>query len=176
MSMDVNFAIQHNLDPIALYAAIVATSVLIWDIIKWYRAGPVLKTSVMVPAEIISAAPKVDNNDYMVLTISNSGGASTTLTNLGVVYWPSLWKKMINKGAKNFFVANPDIGGGGKNLPFELKVGAQWSGGAIYDAKLKDMANSGYLYFYLFHSFSKTPVKCRIKETPLKDKRAADRH
>jgi hypothetical protein len=52
--MEVSFTLADELDPIAIYAALVASVVLIWDIIKWAREGPKLKLHVIVPAKIIN--------------------------------------------------------------------------------------------------------------------------
>ena len=45
--MEITLQLIDKVDPIAIYAAIVATTLLIWDIVKWRRSGPRLRLRVM---------------------------------------------------------------------------------------------------------------------------------
>jgi len=41
--LEISFQIVEEIDLIAVYAAVVATFVLAWDIVKWLRSGPCLR-------------------------------------------------------------------------------------------------------------------------------------
>lgn len=110
-------------DIVAWWGAIVATLVLIWDVYKWKRSGPVLR---------VTARPNMRSMDensegvYIIVEVSNIGDKSTTLTNLVGVCYKSRLAVFLKKPNYSFDVTNTMFR---KTLPFLLIPGDRWMGG-----------------------------------------------
>jgi hypothetical protein len=162
--MEVSFTLADKLDPIAIYAALVASVVLVWDIIKWARKGPKLKLHVIVPAKIVNPDDEDGEGTYAFVTVTNVGTFPTTITHLGMAYYQSWWKAKMDIVTKEMYVVDPDVAEGGRPLPAELQFGKQWTGGIRYKEEVKRMVRDGYLFFCVYHSLGNRPKMVRIQE------------
>ena len=149
-----------SIDIVAFYAAVVATIVLIWDIVKWMRSGPILKLRVMPTANIVSGLGERKKKDYVAVWAINVGNKSTTIGNMGVIYYPNLYSKILKKNAKAMIVNCVNNVASNSGVPYVLDVGKEWMGMVVHTDELVDMSERGYLYLQIYHSFSKRPV-CR---------------
>lgn len=165
--MDSIFKAADGLDPVAVYAAVVATFVFVWDIIKWRRQGPKLKLRTMVPAVLVKRGTRKGVSDAMLATVTvvNIGDAPTTVTGLHLTYWPSWWKRLLRYGAEHMIVPDPIVSGTAYGVPHELARGQEWMGAMNYDDEIKKMAEEGFLYFDVYHSMDTKPVRIRVKES-----------
>ena len=70
-----------KIDLVAIYAALVATSLLIWNVFTWLRSGPRLTGTVSVNMRYF---PPIDsaNSSYLMIYVINSGNADTTITHV----------------------------------------------------------------------------------------------
>lgn len=78
--MEITLHLFDKIDPVAIYAAIVATTVLVWDVIKWLRDGPRLHGSAGANMSIYDGSRR-DDDLYFTLDVSNTGSKPTTITN-----------------------------------------------------------------------------------------------
>jgi len=143
-------------DVAAWWGALVATLVLVWDVIKWARRGARVSLRVQTNMQLLGGYPK-DENTYISVRATNSGDASTTIENMGFIYYKNWWHRVFHRPEQQFVVSNP---GDGFPLPHTLPAGAIWDGRAIQDSKIEDLAASGILMCWLSFSHLKRP-KCR---------------
>jgi 5-enolpyruvylshikimate-3-phosphate synthase len=67
---------------IAIYAALVATTAVLWDIYKWKTAGSNLDAHVATNMKVTGGPSRYGDDTLMILTISNRGDRATTITHL----------------------------------------------------------------------------------------------
>lgn len=144
----------------AWWGASVASSVLVWDIIKWNMKGSRLNISASPNMESFGGDFGVENDQtYIIITVSNRGDRKTTLTHVVGYYYKNRLQKLRNKHKKAFLVTSAAFA---KPIPLILDVGEQWTGGIIQEPELEDLSRKGYLYCGVFHSSSKKPILVRV--------------
>jgi hypothetical protein len=143
---------------VAWWGAILATIVFVWDIYKWWTAGPKLRMAVLTGMESINI-PQYDGKTLISVNVSNYGDRPTTITNLAFVYFTNLWRRFQHRAERAFVIPSPSDA---QPLPFELKQGNLWNGVAIQDAEVEKMAKEGLLYCVLYHTHSERPLYRRV--------------
>ena len=150
--MNIDFSISENLDPIALYAAILSTIIAIWEYIKW-RARNCIEVKCNTNMLFI---PSKDKNKYIVANVTNKGQTATTITHFALYYWKNRFDKFFNQ-AQQSFIVNTD------QVPQVIQPGEQWMAQVIQSEELVSMATEGCLYAVIIHSMGKKEILCRIK-------------
>lgn len=143
---------------VAWWGAILASVVFLWDVYKWWTAGPKIRFSVQTGMESINM-PEYDGRTLILANVTNYGDRPTTITNLGFLYFKSFWSQLRKRSDRAFIIPNPSTA---QRLPFELKQGSVWSGITIQDEQVAEMATKGRLYCVLYHSHNEKPVKARV--------------
>lgn len=143
---------------LAWWGAILSSVVFLWDIYKWKTAGPKIRFSIQTGMESVNM-PEYDGKKLIVSNVTNYGDRSTTITNLGFLYFESLWSQIRQKPDRAFIFPHPSSV---NTLPFELKEGSVWSGIVIQDQQLEEMATKGRLYCVLYLSHDEKPTKFRV--------------
>lgn len=129
-------------DIIAIYAAAVATTVLLWDIYKWWANGPAIRASAITG--MVSTSIEDQGKKFIRLTVTNVGDKPTTLNALGLFAFAGVWKRIRRRpeGAwvvsKIFFNRHP--------LPMLLQTGTEWTGFVLQEADLVEIAKTSNLY------------------------------
>ena len=154
------FAVEAN--PVAIYAAIVATAILIWDITKWLRSGPRIKLHALPNMKTINDPdPRREGKTYVIVNVTNCGSSPTTITHLTLAHFKSQWDRMRRKFEMRAVViiaqAAPHL-----PLPHVLKPGEDWSGMIAQNDELVQMATNGVLYAEVIDSVNKRPARIRI--------------
>ena len=145
---------------IAAYAAIVATGALFLEIRRWFETGPRIQISVMPVAKLYGRFEE-DASTYLALIVTNFGSAPTTVTNMLVHRFDSVFAKLRNKPSFSALVKEPNTDG--RPIPHILQVGSQWHGRAIYNAQLVELARSGKLYVGICCSHRKNVFWQQVK-------------
>ena len=113
----------------AWWGAIIATTVLLWDIVKWSKAGPYIRATAKMPthypdAEVLSVDDTENGTvttyvEYCHVEVINSGNLPTTIISLTTTH-----KKGKNKiqASNNRFTSH-----NGKKLPCIIGPGEIWS-------------------------------------------------
>lgn len=160
--MEITLNIVAQLDPIAVYAALVATAILIWDVVKWLRSGPRIRVRAN-PNMIFFNVPDPlrEGKTFIFVTVANVGSSPTTITNFGGTYFRNRWDQLRRKPDKQFVVAVPQAAQH-LPLPHVLKVGEEWSGIIEQTAEIDQMAKNGLLYAAIFQSGKSRPARVRI--------------
>lgn len=144
----------------AWWGAVVATLVLVWDVYKWRKRGADIRVEANPNMQAVPALPGTDDKSYIFVAAVNHGSQSTTITHLAGVYIPSLYHKLVRRGGRHFFVANPTFG---PALPHVLPPGERWTGGIDQDQLERDFHSKGRLYCGVLHSTSKKAVYKRVR-------------
>ena len=147
---------------IAWWGAILSTLVLVWDIYKWKMSGPKIRFTVQTGMESINM-PKYDGKTLILTNVTNYGEQPTTITNLGLLWYKSIWSQIRSRPDKAFVIPNPNFD---FPLPFQLTQGSVWSGITVQDEQIIDMATKGRLYCMLSISHSKKSEKLRVTIKP----------
>jgi hypothetical protein len=145
---------------IAVYAAVVATAVAIWDVAKWKMQGPCLEVEVQSGMRRYGGeAP--DKREFIVLRVTNRGDRPTTITNMGYLLYRDDFLARWSRSSTTFaaIVPNPSEA---QPLPFVAAPGVQWVGMGEQDAELTQMASSGCLMCAVYHSHTNKPIMRQI--------------
>jgi hypothetical protein len=145
---------------VAWWGAILSTIIFLWDIYKWKTSGPRLKVDISANMQYFEQGTgRVDDKDYIVLNISNTGQRLTTITNVGMQYFESRIKRMLRKPTASFIVPTPNQH---YPTPHKLEAGTTWMATIIQTADLVTMAEKGFLDCLIYYSQSNKPFRKRV--------------
>lgn len=149
---------------VAAYAAVIATFVLGWDVYKWLDSGPKVEFTARGNMSLVGGG-QVDQYSYVTATAVNLGDRTTTITNLGFLYYDSWLKAVFRRGHPDqaFLVPMPSEA---QRIPFRFEPGAQWTGLVEQDEHLVRMSSTGYLFAVLYHSHGGKGVRSRLASIP----------
>ena len=158
-SVDVSTAEFYTV-AIAVYAAVVATAVAIWDVVKWKMQGPNLEVQVQSGMKLYGGGA-TDDREFIVLRVTNRGDRPTTITTMGYLLYRddfvAWWSRNSNTWAA--IVPNPSEV---QPLPFVLAPGLQWVGMGEQVAELTKKARSGCLMCAVYHSNTNKPIMRQV--------------
>jgi hypothetical protein len=142
-------------DVAAWWGAAVATFLAFWEIYKWLESGP----KVRISARANMRSTGIPRREKLVsVRAVNVGDAATTLTLLGMIFYPSLLARLRRRPVEHYVIGNPVSP---NPLPFKLEPGAIWDGEAIQTPEIEQMAQSGHLFVVLQQAGDK-PVHVRL--------------
>lgn len=148
-------------DYAAWYAAIVATIVLILDVIKWKSGGPKIKTEAHAGWETYGVA-ETEGKSLTLVKSTNVGDRATTLTSWGM-YWYPEGVSLKDKERRKSFVVQGGLAGVGQ-IPKKLEPGDVWTGIASEDDQYAEMLRTGQLIMALGFSHTDKEVLIPIKK------------
>lgn len=146
------------MDAVAVYGAVVATIVLLWDGVKWY-ADHQAKLDVHLSTGMRSFnIPELEGKELMVLRAINMSNRATTITHMTMQLYPSWWSYKRRRPSKSWIVVDhlPN-----QPLPYVLEPGKIWTGTGLQTEDILEMAK-GRLYVELIHALAKNPIRCRV--------------
>lgn len=152
-----------NTDYIAIYAAIVATIVLLWDIYKWLWSARLrltgrVSTNMMI---LDSMNPTGSEERYIVLNVENRGGIPCTVTNVVLAHYKTGIEWIRGKPSSNAVITHSNEFG--YSLPYKLEpYGGEFRSKVLQTDELVDWGNDGYLYIGICHTMSKNTFWCRV--------------
>ena len=144
---------------IALYGALISTLVFIWDIYKWKNSGPKIIGSIQANMIGINT-PEYENDNLVLVNISNIGDKTTTITNLSLYYFKSHLLRFLKKPKKNMWIGNPSPS---QPIPYILKPGSQWSGIFRQTDDILNFSKDGILICSVHFSHTRKYKNFRIK-------------
>ncbi|MDF1821045.1 MAG: hypothetical protein P1U64_05720 [Alcanivoracaceae bacterium] len=120
-----------NTQIVAWWGAIVATLVLLWDVVKWLKFGPKIKKRVALNTGYFDGAvvskEKIENGEvttrevYCHVELVNVGTAPTTVMGISATHKPIKGKAQIGAACQAFEAHY------GKHLPQVIAPGEVWS-------------------------------------------------
>src|SRR5690349_5785957 len=102
---------------ISIYAAVVATTAFFLNFRTWFESGVRLHLRAMSDAIMIGNGRDDDEKDLMVLTVTNRGKTSTTITHMVIFEMTSLWQRIRQRPKTSLLVPNPQPSGHPTILP-----------------------------------------------------------
>lgn len=147
-------------DYAAWYGALIATTVLVWDVIKWKSAGPVIVGDAHAGWESYG----IQQTEGLALTtvrLTNNGGRPTTLVSWGM-YWYPAGASLDDKKARHAFLVQGGLAGTGK-VPCKIESGDVWNGLIKENEKFHRMQREGTLVFGFGFSHQVEEVLVKIE-------------
>ena len=135
-----------------------------WDIWKWYWDRSHFKMDVRMNMRVTGSPP--DPNTYVMVTVSNRSGVTTTLRALWLVDYEHRWRRIIRRAVRSYFVRDIYYSTSMPPLPYVLQPGHEWTGSVIQTTDVETMADRGFLSCQLQHSARKRPMTARVKGLP----------
>jgi hypothetical protein len=157
--MQFTFTLANKVDPVALYAAFVATMVLVWNIYVWRHSGPRLEVTATMNMLIIGGTPEEESKTFLIVRATNVGSKKTTITNVLIISYDNIWRRVRNRPS---FTAVFNNVGGSYPIPYVLDVGHNFSSMAD-QAGLVEKIRDTYFYAGVAHSFAKKAVMVRVR-------------
>lgn len=144
---------------IAIYGAIISTTVLFWDIYKWKNKGP--KIIGRISSNMVGLNfPDYKNKELTVVNITNTGDRPTTITHLSLQFYKTKIKKIFKKADQIMFIATPSLS---HPIPYTLNPGLEWQGIIIQNDEFKEMSDKGILVSSVYFSHTKKPINFIVK-------------
>jgi hypothetical protein len=108
---------------LALWGAFLSSVVFIWDIVKWYYAGPRLHLIVTSGMKAVGM-PEYSGKTLIHATVSNRGDRATSVTHLCFFFYKNNWRRLRKRPNEKFLVM---VANTRQLIPFELKVAGMWT-------------------------------------------------
>ena len=169
--MQFTFTLANKIDPIAIYAALVSTSVFVWNIYVWWNSGPSLNVTASMNMLIIGGTSEEEGKLFLVVRATNVGSKKTTITNVLISSYDNIWQRVRNRPS---FTAVFNNVGGAYPIPYVLDVGHNFSSKAD-QAGLVEKIRDAYFYAGVAHSFAKKPVMVRVKYSDPKENQKSEK-
>ena len=141
-------------DLIAFYAAIVSTSLLSFEIIKWYRSGPQITFSIQSDMNIINVPNVSEEKTFTVFKLTNKGDRSTTIETIDYRYYKNKIHYYLRKSSMAAVIGNT----GFKPLPYVLEPGTNWLGVMDEIMATENYTKKGLFVFEASMSHQKNPI------------------
>jgi hypothetical protein len=162
--MELTLDISETIDPVAIYAAFVSTALLLWDVVKWWRSGPILKGS-LSPNMATIGMGEMDEHTFVSVDIDNVGNLPTTIKGAYLKGYDTFFHYLIDKPSRNAFIKNalPQMYG----EPFRLEVGRSYKTMLRQD-DVVDWSRQQRLYVEVVHTGGRRQ-RLRVPELPTSD-------
>ena len=146
----------------AWWGAFIATIVLLFELYKWARSGPILRCDTKYGWKITENGI-INEHEFIFFSVTNTGDRPTTIVNQGLLYWATLRDKFRKKPDLSWFTKGGLYGFG--KVPSIIHPGEVWNGlGSINDGIKESINKGGYLYVSLLFSHRKRPYLFMVKK------------
>lgn len=149
-----------TLDPIAVYAAVVGTLALGWDVFKWWSGDA--SFAIKIGTNMIDPTDPEPRKPKLAFEVSNRGKTPTTITHIVVKGYRSVLHRFVGRAAVEAFIPRPGI----TAVPYELQPGGRFIATSKQTDQIVGWSQNYKLYGGVYHSHSKRPLLARIR--PLK--------
>ncbi len=146
----------------AWYAAIVATAVLAWDVVKYQRSGPQIKGDAKANWESYGIS-ETEGDSLTFVKITNTGDRPTTLVSWGL-YWYPAGTSLSDKKTRKSFIVKGGLAGQGK-VPQKIEPGEVWTGVMKENEEYEQMLSEGTLMVGLGFSHVEEEVLLKVTKS-----------
>ncbi len=164
--MQFTFTLADKIDPIAVYAALVATMVFAWNVYVWRNSGPRLNVTATMNMLVIGGGADEEKKSFLIVRGTNVGSKKTTITNVVILSYDNIWQRFRNKPTWSAVFNNQ---GGDYPIPYVLNVGHDFMSKAD-QVDLVSRIRDTYFYAGIAHSSANKPVMVRVKYTEPKQR------
>jgi hypothetical protein len=151
-------------DPVAIYAAVVATIVLLWDIYKWWHSER-LKLDGFVSPDMTTfgsaTTPDTEGKTFSTIRVQNRGSVPCVIQLVMLVAYKNLFPQLRGKPSLKAVVDHSSIFG--PRLPCRLEKGQEFSSAVIQDEEFEKMSREQRLFMGVTHTMSSKPFLVRVK-------------
>jgi hypothetical protein len=153
-------------DPVAIYAAVVATAVLAWDFWKWKRerrldlVGRIAPGMIPTGGTMATGAPR---KKYVSLQVDNRGHAVCEVQSMVVLPYDNWWKALRYDIGTVWLVPDAMSNWTQKRLPFRLEHGGTYWGLCEQTEELERASREKRVYVAITHNMSAKPFRVRLK-------------
>lgn len=144
-------------DPVAIYAAVVASVVLVWDVVKWWTAKRVKlvgRTSSGMIFFYPGGHPNLDEQ-FIALNVDNRGQIACELQLLHLAAYKNVLDQWRGRECKSAVVNDPFAHVPASSLPRRLEPGASYRGLCQQTPELVRWSREYRLYMAVQHSMAK---------------------
>jgi hypothetical protein len=141
----------------AWWGAIIASLMLIWNIITSLRTGARIYLKVIPNMSIYPTTEETENKKFISITAVNKGNSPTKITHFCGYYYKNIWNFLMRK--RQYFIIKA-LEFYGNPIPFKLSPGEEWSN--IVDQKELDKIPARYLFIGIMHNQQKSPITKRV--------------
>jgi hypothetical protein len=147
-------------DYAAWYAAVVATLVLAWDVVKYRRATSRLRIRATYNMQILSPGKGLEPEKNVSLSVTNVGEKKTTITNVAMYCYKTFWDWLLRRESDLLIVVRfvSDV-----PTPASLDVGDTWDGLFRQSEEVQAMLDSFRCYIGVQDMVKGKSVVVRIK-------------
>lgn len=150
--------LDDKINLVAIYAAVVSTFGLLWQIWQWWHHGPRLVVSARSGMKMV-VGPMPDPDSYIAINVSNNGDRKTTITHVHGYTYTNNWNRLRNLPANAFIVGHQTQG---QNAPFEIDAGSTFMSLFRQEEELEQWSRTLLLYVGISHSGARRPILKRI--------------
>jgi len=147
-------------DLIAFYAALVSTSLLVFEIIKWFRSGPQVTLDIQTNMKFINVPNISGDKTFTVFKLTNNGDRATTVENIGYRYYKSGFHYWIRNHSEQAII--PTGNTCFKPLPYVLEPGTTWEGLMDETIATKNYTRKGLFVFVSHLSHQKRSITRKV--------------
>lgn len=163
---------MQGIDYVAWWGAVIATLVLLWDVAKWLKSGPIIRKRVQLdtyyPDSRVLSVTNLEKGEsrelasYCHIELVNVGTLPTTIMEISATHTKG--KNGVKIGCTNerFMVHY------GKTLPYVLPPGEVWSC-RFEMTDLHKLSERGKPYIEVFVSHKHKPIVIRLKPVSNKE-------
>lgn len=161
-------SVDDKVNLVAIYAAVLSTISILWQIWVWFRTGPRLRVTANTNMLVMGGYNKNDQK-YVVINVVNRGSAKTTITHVVMFTYKSVIYKMLNRPDKSFVVKHDVLA---CQIPYVIDAGCTFMSMTTQNDDMESLSRTSKLYMGVFHSFRARPVLTRIR--PIQPMQEAD--
>ena len=162
----IEFRFRTELDPVAVYAAVVSTAVFIFALVQWWRTGPRL---VGHASANMKFHPDNSDGTYVSMTVYNRGTRRTKITSLGLATYSSRWARIRRKANWKAFIPNLLH----TQLPVLLEPGDYVIASMVQNAEIVEKSKKELLVIEVYYTDHSHPFELRLQ--PIEEKPIARR-
>lgn len=168
--MEFTLKLKNEIDPVSVYAALVATSALCWQFFTWLRTGARLRLKVAPNMIMAGGHPLIrDGECFLFVEATNVGAQTTTVTHVLLMSYSNAFRLLVGRPSEQFFV-KAEGGAGWHGVPHELEPGKRFVTFVLQAPEVVTLSKETYLFAEVVHSMSKRPARCRVRKIEVIDK------
>ncbi len=140
----------------AWWGAVIATLVLVWDVVKWKKRTSSVRVKVSPDMSSFNQHEgRFEDDKSIFVEVVNQSEQPITITHLVLYHYSSMWHVLRRKPEMQGAVPRP---GGAQPIPYELEPGKRWVG--LIDQKDVEEKTGvkGVLYCGVYHTASNKPA------------------
>jgi hypothetical protein len=151
----ISFQFRTDLDPIAVYGAVVSTLGIAFSFVQWFRTGPRLTGHASGDMKLF---PDESGRTYINMTVYNRGTRRTKITTIGLKTYPSRWARLRRKAEWAAVIPNPLH----VQLPALLEPGDYIIAGMPQEKEMVDRSRRSILMAEIYYTDHARPLELRL--------------